>query len=147
MADSEYMGWQATANALGGAEVLGVGASSGAAFVQRIEQGLPKKAVARFKSYSRFSDAEIAEVIPRRTLTTLKHSRRLSVEQSDRFARMAWIATLARRVFGEADDAKAWLLSPNAALGGESPLRMLRTESGAHLVASVLTRIEHGVYE
>lgn len=141
------MEWYETANALGGADVLGSEVVSGSAFVHQIEQGLPRAAVAQLKRYSLLSDADLSEVIPRRTLTDLKHARRLSPEQSDRVARMAGITALAQRVFGDAEDARQWLLAPNAALGHQAPLRMLRTGSGAQLVESVLVRIEHGVYE
>jgi putative toxin-antitoxin system antitoxin component (TIGR02293 family) len=141
------MDWNETAQALGGAEVLGSEVVSGVAFVHRVEQGLPKKAVRVFMRYSQLSDADLSEAIPRRTLTNLKSADRLSPEQSDRVARIAGVTALAQRVFGDAADAREWLRTRNPALGNEAPLRMLRTGSGAQLVESVLTRIEHGVYE
>ena len=141
------MEWYATAKALGGVAVLGEEVVSGSAFVLRIEHGLPRKVVAELKRYSGLSDADLAEVIPRRTLTNLKKAQRLTPEQSDRVARMAGVTALAQRVFGDAGAAREWLLARNPALGNEAPLRMLKTGSGAQLVESVLTRIEHGVYE
>jgi putative toxin-antitoxin system antitoxin component (TIGR02293 family) len=139
--------WYETADALGGVKVLGREVVSGSSFVLRIEQGFPRKVVAEFKRYSLLSDADLSEVIPRRTLTNLKKAQRLSADQSDRMARVAGVTAFAQRVFGDAAEARAWLLTPNSALGNEAPLRMLRTGSGAQLVESVLTRIEHGVYE
>jgi putative toxin-antitoxin system antitoxin component (TIGR02293 family) len=141
------MEWYETANALGGVEILGEEVVSGPAFVQRIEEGLPRRVFTSFKRYSRLSDADLSEVIPRRTLTHLKKTPRLTPEQSDRVARMAGVTAHAQRVFGDPLDARDWLLTRNPALGNEAPLRMLRTGSGAQLVESVLTRIEHGVYE
>lgn len=141
------MEWHETMNALGGTAVLGKSIVSGAAFVQQIEQGLPRNVIVQLKRYSRLSDADLTEVIPRRTLTSMRNVRRLTPEQSDRVARTAGIAALAHRVFGDPEIAREWLLTPNPALGSEVPLRLLRTGSGAHLVEEVLVRIEHGVYE
>lgn len=141
------MEWYETAAALGGADVLGRDVTSGTAFVQKIEQGLPRRVVVQFKRFSGLSDNDLSAVIPRRTLTDLKRLQRLSPDQSDRFARMAGVVAHAQRVFGDVEGALDWLREPNAALGHASPLRMMRTGSGAALADAVLTRIEYGVYE
>jgi putative toxin-antitoxin system antitoxin component (TIGR02293 family) len=141
------MEWYETANALGGVEILGEEVVSGTTFVHRVERGLPNRAVVQFKRFSGFSDKDLAEVIPRRTLTNLKRVQRLSPEQSDRVARMAGVTAHAQRVFGDPQSALEWLRAPNPALGHETPLRILRTGSGAAVVDAVLTRIEYGVYE
>ena len=141
------MEWQETINALGGRDVLGKKVISGAAFVERVEQGLPRSAVTELKRFSHLSDSDLAAVIPRRTLTSIRRARRLTTEQSDRIARTAGIVALAQRVFGDVEAAREWLLLPNPALDRQIPLRLLRTGSGAHLVESVLLRIEHWVYE
>jgi putative toxin-antitoxin system antitoxin component (TIGR02293 family) len=141
------MEWLETARALGGIAVLGDEVTSGYAFVHQIEEGLPTRVLAQLKQYSHLSDADLTAVIPRRTFANFRTTQRLTPEQSDRVARTAGIAALAQRVFGDAEIAREWLLTPNPALGHEAPLRMLRTGSGARLVESVLIRIEHGVYE
>ncbi|HEX8691238.1 MAG TPA: antitoxin Xre/MbcA/ParS toxin-binding domain-containing protein [Longimicrobium sp.] len=141
------MEWYETANALGGTAVLGDEIRTGPSFVQRIERGLPRGAIRQLKHFSGLSDADLSEVIPRRTLTSLRNVQTLTPEQSDRVARMAAIFVLAQRVFGDPDVARDWLLTRNPALDHEVPLRLLRTGSGAQLVETVLVRIEHGVYE
>lgn len=141
------MGWYESANALGGTAVLGEGVTSGPAFVERIERGLPRRAITQLKRFSQLSDADLAAVIPRRTLSALKKASKLSPEQSDRIARTAGIVALAQRVFGDVSTAHDWLVTPNPALGARLPLRLLRTGNGADVVESVLLRIEHGVYE
>lgn len=141
------MEWLETARALGGTAVLGDEVTTGTAFVQRIEEGLPVGALTQLKRYSHLSDADLTAVIPRRTFASFRTAQRLSPEQSDRVARTAGVACLAQRVFGNAELAREWLLTPNPALEHETPLRMLRTGSGADLVEAVLIRIEHGVYE
>jgi putative toxin-antitoxin system antitoxin component (TIGR02293 family) len=141
------MEWQETINALGGSGVLGKGVISGTAFVESVERGLPRSALTELKRFSHLSDSDLAAVIPRRTLTSMRRARKLTTEQSDRIARTAGIVALAQRVFGDADVAREWLLASNPALEGQVPLRLLRTGSGAHLVEAVLIRIEYGVYE
>lgn len=141
------MEWQETAEALGGPAVLGKDVVSAVALARKVEEGLPRAAIIRLKRFTHFSDSELAEVIPRRTLTSMRGVRRLSSEQSDRVARTAGIAALAQRVFGDAETARQWLLTPNPTLNDEVPLRLLRTSTGAKVVESVLIRIDHGVYE
>jgi putative toxin-antitoxin system antitoxin component (TIGR02293 family) len=139
--------WYEIAGALGGTEILGPDVISGSAFVQKVEQGFPRRVVVQFKRFSGLSDNDLVEVIPRRTLSHIKRVRRLTPEQSDKFARMAGVVAHAQRVFGDLEGALEWLRTPNPTLGQEPPLRMLKTGSGATLVDSVLTRIEYGVYE
>lgn len=141
------MEWQETAKALGGNAILGKDVVSGATFARKVEQGLPRTAIARLKQFTHLSDADLSEVIPRRTLTSLRGAKKLSAEQSDRVARTAGIAALAQRVFGNVEVARDWLRTPNASLNHETPLRLLRTGSGAKVVENVLIRIDRGVYE
>jgi putative toxin-antitoxin system antitoxin component (TIGR02293 family) len=141
------MEWSETARALGGVAVLGKEVISGVAFARRVEQGLPGSVIARLKRFTHLSDGDLSEVIPRRTLTSLRGVRKLTIEQSDRIARTAGIAAFAQRVFGDPEVAREWLLTRNPALGHEIPLRLLRTGCGAKVVENVLVRIEHGVYE
>jgi putative toxin-antitoxin system antitoxin component (TIGR02293 family) len=54
--------------------------------------------------------------------------------------------TTAETVLGDAAAALDWLASPNRALGGESPMKLLDTDLGAKQVFDVLGRIEHGVF-
>ena len=49
-------------------------------------------------------------------------------------------------VFEDAQAALNWMQSPNASLGGVTPLSLLDTEIGADSVLDTLGRIEHGVF-
>jgi putative toxin-antitoxin system antitoxin component (TIGR02293 family) len=140
------MEWQETVNALGGVAVLGKDVISGAAFARKIEQGLPGTIVIRLKKFTHLSDADLSEVMPRLAAARMR-AKRLSTEQSDRIARTAGIAALAQRVFGDAEAARDWLRTPNPTLNHATPLRLLRTGSGAKVVENILIRIDHGVYE
>ncbi len=52
----------------------------------------------------------------------------------------------AETVFEAPDSALNWLQSPNASLGGVTPLSLLDTDLGADSVLDTLGRIEHGVF-
>lgn len=52
----------------------------------------------------------------------------------------------AEQAIGNADKAHRWLMKPNMSLGGNVPLMLLDSDSGASAVEQVLGRIEYGVY-
>ncbi|CAN5678351.1 DUF2384 domain-containing protein [soil metagenome] len=141
------MDFSDTFRALGGAAVLGKEVTSEAELVERIEQGLPTASLERLKRYTRLSDRDLTSFLPRRSLVGAAGKEWLSRDLSDRVARAASVAALARRVFGDPDAALEWLRTPNRALDGRVPLALLKTGSGADLVKEVLLRIEHGIYD
>jgi len=65
---------------------------------------------------------------------------------SDRVVRFARLLGKAVQVFGDMEDAKQWLNSPQFGLGGAVPLDYAKTEVGAREVENLLGRIEYGVY-
>ena len=62
-----------------------------------------------------------------------------------RGARLACVVARAVEALGDPERAGAWLVSPNRALGGRTPVALLDTDEGAAEVEAVLIRIEHGV--
>lgn len=97
---------------------------------------------------SGYSEAEIFElVVPKRTLARRQAKREpLTVEESDKALRLARIADLAGRVFGDETKAHRWLRKPKRALNGLAPLAFLASESGARTVEQMLHRIDHGLF-
>jgi putative toxin-antitoxin system antitoxin component (TIGR02293 family) len=87
-------------------------------------------------------------IVPRRTLAHRKRrGEHLSLDESDRLARVLHVHEVARGTFdGDVDKVSTWLRTPNRALAGEVPLAMVVTSAGARLVEDVLLRIEHGVF-
>jgi putative toxin-antitoxin system antitoxin component (TIGR02293 family) len=53
----------------------------------------------------------------------------------------------ARKTFGSAQKAHAWLNRPNRVLRGRTPLSLLANKGGMERVRTLLGRIEHGVYD
>jgi putative toxin-antitoxin system antitoxin component (TIGR02293 family) len=71
---------------------------------------------------------------------------KLNPAVSDRVVRFAKLLGKAVKVFGDMEDAKQWLNSPQFGLGGAVPLDYAKTEIGAREVENLLGRIEYGVY-
>ena len=80
-----------------------------------------------------------------RTFSRRATSRKaLPPAEADRLYRLLRIADLAAEMIGDADKARRWLLRPVPALGGRTPLNMLRTEAGTAQVERVLYTIAYG---
>lgn len=115
---------------------------------QAIEKGVPLSALEEFARYSGIGIKELLEVvIPPRTL---KHRRErkepLSLDESDRLARVARLYDLAVKVFGNPEKAHRWLSRPKMRFDERSPLAMMRTELGGRRVEEMLYQIDEGVF-
>ncbi len=141
----EAVGGGNTAYAL----LLGLEPADNAALVARVEEGFLYRALERLRSnvgLSREALADLVQIKPR-TLDRRKEGGRLRPEESDRLLRAARVFGGTIALFeGDADAARAWLSSPQRALGGAVPLEMARTEVGAREVESLVGRLEHGVF-
>jgi putative toxin-antitoxin system antitoxin component (TIGR02293 family) len=84
--------------------------------------------------------------ISKATLHRRKAEGRLGPAESDRVVRFAKLMGKAVKIFGDLEDAKQWLNSPQFGLGGAVPLDYAKTEVGAREVENLLGRIEYGVY-
>jgi len=112
-----------------------------------VQDGLGIACVAKLRE-SGLTDQELfALILPRRTYSHRKSNREnLSPDESDRAVRVARIAALAERVFGDGDRALAWLRAPKRALNNAAPLAAIATEIGARLVEDMLYRIDDGFF-
>jgi putative toxin-antitoxin system antitoxin component (TIGR02293 family) len=115
---------------------------------REIERGLPVSMLEEFSAYSGIAMKELLEVvIPARTL---KHRRArqepLSMDESDRLARVARIYELAVKVYSDRDDGREWLCGKKRRFDGKTALEMLRTERGEHAVQEFLIQIDEGMF-
>ncbi len=113
-----------------------------------VERGLPLSILEEFSAYSGIAVKDLLEVvIPARTL---KHRRQrkepLSIDESDRLARVAKMYELAVKVYGDRDDGRDWLMRPKRRFDERTPLRMLRTEKGEEAVQDFLIQIDEGYF-
>lgn len=60
--------------------------------------------------------------------------------------RLARIYSLAREVLADSGRARSWLRTPNQALSGEAPLKLLMSDYGAGRVEELLRQIDAGIY-
>ena len=95
-----------------------------------------------------YSQDEIfALVVPKRTFARrVKRGEPLTVEETDRAVRLARVAELAERIFGDKGKAHRWLRKPKRALSHATPLAYLASEAGARLVEDMLYRIDSGFF-
>jgi len=114
----------------------------------KIESGLPLASMAAFLEASGVALRDIYDVvIPARTL---KHRRAqhspLSLDESDKLARLARIFDQAVAVFGDPERARDWLTQPKKRFSNRTPLNMLRTEIGGRMVEEMLGQIDEGMF-
>jgi putative toxin-antitoxin system antitoxin component, TIGR02293 family len=73
-----------------------------------------------------------------------RDDKKLDPAASERLARIAQVALQAEEVFESAQAASEWMRTPNAALGGESPVMHCETDIGAQQVRRILASLEWG---
>jgi putative toxin-antitoxin system antitoxin component (TIGR02293 family) len=121
-------------------------ALSGLEAVREIRSGLPIDRVDEAIRDGLVTAVEIDQLaVPRKTLAHRRQIGRLSVEQSDRFARLLRIIATAEDVFANREKAATWLRRASFVLDGQAPLHLLDTDAGARAVEALLTQIAHGI--
>ena len=141
----------AVARKLGGKRVLRRDITSELELVEAVRAGLPASALDHLLAEVApwvGSQAEVYRVVgSARTLQRKRtHRLALSVDESDRLARLARLLVRAEQALGDAERAHGWLLRDNRALGGQRPLSLLDSDAGALAVERALGRLEHGVH-
>ena len=84
-------------------------------------------------------------MVPEGTYKRRLKTGRLTPEESERVARLANVIALAEAVWGDADDARAFLLTPHPELQDRLPLEVAVEEFGARHVEEILEGIRHGL--
>lgn len=137
------------AEALGGRKALGRSIRKPNDLAQLIRDGIPVDSVTALAQHLHLGHSAISQIlgIPQRTLTRrLSQGSLLTSAESDRTVRMARLYAHAAEMLGDREKAVDWLSTANRALGGEKPLDLLDTDTGARMVEDVLGRIAYGVY-
>lgn len=136
------------ATVLGGEPVLHALPRTVLDWISLVRQGISASAVDAAVRVIGIGQVELARAldIPERTLARRKKEGVLSRDESGKLLRLARVVERAVEVFEDERSALDWIKSPNAALGGHSPLSLLDTELGSVAVVNVLGRIEQGVF-
>lgn len=145
---SEAVTGLSAASVLGGEPVLHAMPRSVLEWITLVRQGISASAVDAAMRVIGVGQTELARAldIPERTLARRKKEGTLNRDESGKLVRLAQVIERAVEVFEDEHAALNWIKSPNATLGGSSPLSLLDTELGSVAVANTLGRIEHGVF-
>ena len=117
--------------------------------LRAIEHGFTYDTFEHLRENAGLSLEETAEwlQLAARTLMRRKQRGRFAADESDRLLRAARLLGRAIELFdGDSQPAREWLLTPQPALGNETPVTVARTELGAREVENLIGRIEHGVF-
>jgi len=128
-------------------QLLGLNISSTPELIGAVRRGLLYSVFERVQGTLGVSAQTLAALIgvPVRTLNKRKHEGRFSSEESDNLLRVVRVVSKTFDFFDEPGAARAWLESPEMALGGDTPLSLLDTEMGAQEILRLLGQLEHGV--
>jgi putative toxin-antitoxin system antitoxin component (TIGR02293 family) len=142
---------QLASELLGGRRVLHRHVTTEEDAHELVLRGIPAQAMVKlFASVASLSsNALLAAIgVSERSFARRKASpeMRLPVDESERLWRFAEVLAHATGVFGTQLEAERWMERPAIGLNHRKPIELLRTQPGARLVSSYLTRIEHGVY-
>jgi putative toxin-antitoxin system antitoxin component (TIGR02293 family) len=83
-----------------------------------------------------------AELIP--DSSWKRAGKTLGPQASQTAARLNYILSVAKRVWGNETDATEWLNSPHPELQGTTPFSLLKTEAGGRAVEALLGALEFG---
>ena len=133
---------------LGGMKVLRMKIENKIDLIALSKRGVPKNALLQLTHYFRFSQGQMAELLPvsGRTLQRYAPKKLLSPIVSEHILRLAEVAAKGRIVFEDKNKFLVWLNQPNITFSNKSPLSILDSSFGTDMVLDELGRIEHGVY-
>jgi putative toxin-antitoxin system antitoxin component (TIGR02293 family) len=127
-------------------DYIGVSPSSGFAFAEAVEKGMPLDSLDLLRE-SGLTFTEMGAVIPHRTLKHRKaKGENLTTEETERVLRFAKVLAFAERVFGSREKSLLWLRGKDDRLGDRTALSLLKTEAGGKLVESMLWQISEGMF-
>ncbi|MGH9634195.1 MAG: antitoxin Xre/MbcA/ParS toxin-binding domain-containing protein [Candidatus Angelobacter sp.] len=119
---------------------------SDADLVALVEERLPVAAISALMEHGILEKEIYSVIVPRRTLQHRRARKEdLSREESDRAVRVARLASLTEKIFGDSKEGMLWLRSPKKRLHGRTPVDMMATEAGSRLVEEALYQIDEGM--
>ena len=116
--------------------------------LRAVEEGIPLARMEEFATASGLPLRDIQDaILPARTLKHRKaRNESLSLDESDRFARIVAVYDLAVQVWDEVEQARRWLLSQRRRFNDRTPMEMMRTSLGTDLVKEMLIQIQEGMF-
>ncbi|MDQ2077357.1 antitoxin Xre-like helix-turn-helix domain-containing protein [Marinimicrobium sp. ABcell2] len=130
-------------------QVVGVRSGDRRIMIKMIRRGVKFGSIEQLSKALGASQKEISQLlsIPTSTLNRRRGEGRLHTDESDRVVRFASLKDNALLLMqGDEGAALAWLRTPLAILGDETPLEHATTEWGAREVEDLIGRLRHGVF-
>lgn len=84
--------------------------------------------------------------VARATLINKKGSAKFDEAQSERILALTDIYAYGYEVFEDEEKFNHWIAEPNKAIGGQTPLALLKNQFGREEVKRLIGRIDYGVY-
>ena len=112
-----------------------------------VEAGLPKASLNAVARHVYGSSADAAALMQRVIPSATFHRRGdvLKPQEGERVERLARVIATADQVWDSVEDARAFLSTGHAMLGGRRPIEVALTELGARRVETLLWSLFHGV--
>jgi len=114
-----------------------------------IRKGVTSKLFSEIQQSTPFNLSEWAEFlnISGKSLSRyLQNSKAFKATQSERIIEMTEVTYKGLEVFGSMDNFKAWIETPNYALGNLTPKELLKDSYGKELVLGELHKINYGIF-
>jgi putative toxin-antitoxin system antitoxin component (TIGR02293 family) len=113
------------------------------------QKGLPKKTVVKLGKFLSVGAGDMAALLFVSRKTVERYSKNLEGHLnhavSERVLRLAMVAGRCGEVFGDEKLYNEWLKSENTALGGRTPLSLMKSDFGIDMVLNELGRMEYGI--
>ena len=110
-------------------------------------QGITKTQLTRLRQFTGLEADELAAYlhVTSRTLQNYRGAKVLKPNISEKALSIARLYAKGFDVFGDRENFISWMDTPNVALGGDKPKKMLDTVFGISMLMDEMIRIEHGV--
>lgn len=116
--------------------------------ISAIREGIPYSLFDLICHYTPFSENDWADLLDISTKSLHRYkadNRHFRPLQSEKIIEMSEVTFTGLDVFGNMEQFKRWLDTPNYALGGLQPMELLKDSYGKELVISELKRINYGI--
>jgi putative toxin-antitoxin system antitoxin component (TIGR02293 family) len=120
-------------------------ANQAASIRMEMAKGLKKEHFEAIAEVAGVPQSRLADVI-HVNVRNLNRRGTLTETESERLLRIGAAFQKALEVFGDAEKARKWFISPKGVLDGHAPLEYCSTELGAQEVGDLLVRVQYGVY-
>jgi putative toxin-antitoxin system antitoxin component (TIGR02293 family) len=118
------------------------------AIISLIQEGVPYTLFDTIQGYTPLEEDDWTDILSlsSKSLQRYKQSgKKFGRLQSEKIIEMAEVANIGLDVFGNMEQFRLWLGTPNFALSKRKPVELLKDSYGKELVVGELTRINYGI--